>query len=154
ILCRTGVQQVSARVGQWMAQVGLALNTQKTCIRHAWTEPFTFLGYTFGVGYTTGTGKPHLRASPSKKALQRFRAAVREKLKRGNPAPLPEVIRNLNRVIRVWGQYFCYGSVGPARYAMDRYIVERVRAFLRKRHKLDNKGARRFSYDVIRNQLG
>lgn len=154
VLCRAGARPVHDRISRWMTQIGLTLNPQKTSVRRVWEESFHFLGYTFGVSHTAGTGQRHLSVSPSKKAIKRFRVAIREKLRRGAPTPVVDVIKNLNRTIRGWGLYFCFGRVGPTRYALDKYVAERVRAFLRQRHKIAGRGARRFSYEVIRNQLG
>ena len=37
---------------------------------------------------------------------------------------------------------------------MDQYVTERVRAFLARRHKVQGRGNRRFTYDVIHGERG
>ena len=154
VLCRRNVEQVRERVGRWMSQIGLELNARKTRILNAWCTPFDFLGYTFGPHYTWGTTRRHLGTAPSKKAVTRFRERIRGALASGNHAPMAEVITALNRKISGWSNYFRFGRLVRIRRALDEYVVERVRAFLRRRSNTAGRGTRRYSYEYIRYQLG
>ena len=69
-----------------------------------------FLGYTFGPMYSPRTGGRYNGARPSKKAIASIKAAIRQGLRHGNQAPWAEVVRRLNRTVRGWAAYFCYGS--------------------------------------------
>ena len=55
-------------------------------------------------------GHWYLGASPSKKSVQRLKAKVGELLVPGNMAPWDEVRDRLNRLLRGWSAYFCYGT--------------------------------------------
>ncbi len=137
-----------------MGTLGLTLNDAKTCTRQATRESFTFLGYTFGPMVYRKTGRRYLGAQPSRKAIARVKARVREILHPGNQAPWPEVAAHVNRVTGGWATYFRYGSRRLAYRAVETYVDERVRHFLRRRHKLIGQGSRRFSSHRIFGELG
>ena len=71
-----------------------------------------------------------------------------------NNAPWQEVRDTLNRSLRGWSNYFCYGTRRSAFRSVDRYTYERVRDFLARRHKVAGRGTRRFSYDAVYGELG
>lgn len=60
----------------------------------------------------------------------------------------------LNRLLRGWTAYFGYGTRSPAYRAVDNHVQNRVRAFLRKRHKMQGRGTRQFSDDAVFGELG
>ena len=76
-------------------------------------------------------GREYLGASPSKKSVSRLRQKVGDLLVRGNVAPWPDVRDHLNRILRGWSNYFGYGTRLMAYRAVDHYVYERVRNFLR-----------------------
>ena len=55
-------------------------------------------------------GNWYLGASPSKKSVQRLKTKVGDLLVPGNNDPWPEVRDTLNRSLRGWSAYFCYGD--------------------------------------------
>ena len=134
--------------------MGVTLNEAKTSIRQARKESFNFLGYTFGPNRYKKDGHWYLGASPSKKAVARIKEKVGDLLKPGNTGTWPEVRDRLNQVLRGWSAYFSYGTRMPAYRAVEHYVGDRVRQFLRRRHKVRSRGTGRFSDDVIFNELG
>jgi RNA-directed DNA polymerase len=144
VLCRHGAPEVLAQTRRWFTQMGLTLNEQKTRVCDGRTEPFTFLGYTFGPMRYRKDGHWYLGAAPAKKAVQRVKGRIRGLLRPGNQAPWVEVREELNRVLRGWANYFAYGTRWMAYRAVDHYVAERVRHFLRRRHKVPSRGTRRF----------
>ena len=144
VLCRQGAAEVLAQSRRWFTQMGLTLNEQKTRVVHGRTEPFTFLGYTFGPMHYRKDGHWYLGAAPAKKAVQRVKGRIRQILRPGNQAPWTVVQQALNRVLRGWANYFAYGTRWMAYRAVDHYVAERVRHFLRRRHKVPSRGTRRF----------
>ena len=137
-----------------MTRLGLALNEAKTSLRDARQERFTYLGYSFGPHWYKGNGKWYLGASPSKKSVQRLKTTVGKLLVPGNIAPWQEVRDTLNRFLRGWSNYFCYGTRRSAFRSVDRYTYERARDFLARRHKVAGRGTRRFSGEVVYGELG
>ena len=71
-----------------------------------------------------------------------------------NVVPWPDVRARLNRILRGWSNYFGYGTRLMAYRAVDHYVYERVRNFLRHRHKVASRGATRFSDSVVFGDLG
>jgi RNA-directed DNA polymerase len=144
VLCRHGAGEVLAQSRRWFTQMGLTLNEQKTRVVNGRTEPFTFLGYTFGPMHYRKDGHWYLGAAPAKKAVQRVKGRIRQILRPGNQAAWAVVQQALNRVLRGWANYFAYGTRWMAYRAVDHYVAERVRHFLRRRHKVPSRGTRRF----------
>jgi RNA-directed DNA polymerase len=154
VLCGGDARKVLDIIRQWMTKIGLTLNEAKTSVRDARREHFDFLGYTFGPLHSPRTGGQYNGARPSNKAVARLREAVRARLRPGNQAVITDVIKALNRVLRGWANYFCYGSRTKARHAMDLHVEGRVRAFLRRRHKVAGRGYRQFPKEKIFGELG
>jgi RNA-directed DNA polymerase len=140
---------------QWaMTHLGLTLNETKTCLRNAQRESFDFLGYTFGCDRYRKTGQTYLAAKPSKKSVQRLKANVRARLRPGNQGTWADVRDGLNRVLRGWAGYFSYGSRATAHRAVDNYVYDCVRHFLRHRCNVPTRGTRRFSAEQVFGPLG
>ncbi len=135
VIARKGASEVLERVKVWIPKLGLKLNEQKTCIRDARQESFKFLGYDFGPRVNRQTGKRYVGVQVSKKAMERIREAISEKLSRGRTEPWEEIRDELNRMLKGWANYFKYGSAVKAFRKVDIHVWERARNFLRRRHK-------------------
>lgn len=154
VLCRTGAGEVLAQSRRWFATMGLTLNEQKTRVVDGRREAFTFLGYTFGPMRSWKTGHRYVGAAPGKKAVTRVKGRIRQMLRPGNPGPWDEVKEGLNRVLRGWAHYFSYGTRAKAYRTVDRYVSERVRHFLGRRHKVPARGTKRYPAERIFGELG
>jgi RNA-directed DNA polymerase len=138
-----------------MTKLGLTINEAKTSVKNARQGRFDFLGYSFGPHYPyRWNGQWYVGASPSKKSMQGLKAKVRALLVPGNNEPWQEVRDKLNRTLRGWSDYFCYGTRRPAFRGVDHYVYERVRDFLARRHKVAGRGTRQFSFEVVYGELG
>ena len=137
-----------------MARLGLTLNEAKTSVKDARQERFDFLGYSFGPHRYKANGYWYLSASPSKKSIQRLKTKVGNLLVPGNHDPWREVRDTLNRSLLGWSNYFCLGTCRSAFRSIDRYVYERVRDFLARRHKVAGRGTHRFSCEVVYGELG
>jgi RNA-directed DNA polymerase len=154
ILSRGRAESALAWTRRVMTAIGLTLNGTKTCIRNAREEHFDFLGYTFGPERYRKDGHWYLAAKPSKKSVQRLKEKVWVLLRPGNQSPWPMVAKELNRLLRGWSNYFSYGTRYPAYRVVDNYVAERVRRFLRRRHKVPTRGTRRFAARMVFGELG
>src|ERR1700719_4540346 len=154
ILSRGCAAEALAWTKAVMTRLGLTLNEAKTSLRDGRQERFTFLGYSFGAHWYKANGQWYLGTSPSKKSVQRLKTTLGNLLVPGNNAPWQEVRDTLNRSLRGWSNYFCYGTRRSAFRSVDRYTYERVRDFLARRHKVAGRGTRPFSYDAVYGELG
>jgi RNA-directed DNA polymerase len=132
----------------------LTLNAKKTSIKNARQEHFDFLGYTFGPRWSPRTGRPYIGFGPSKKSVGKITEKVSALLERGVIKPWDEVRAKLNQTLQGWKQYFNRGSTSEAYRAVDAHVEERVRHFLRKRHKVSSQGTRQFSRKQVYGVLG
>jgi len=139
---------------QVTARMGVTLNEAKTSIKQARRESFHFLGYTFGPRRYKKDGHWYLGASPSKKAVARIKEKVGNLLVHSNTQPWAEVRDRLNQVLRGWSAYFSYGTRTAAYRAVDNYVYQRARHFLRRRHKVQSRGTTRFRAEVVFGELG
>jgi RNA-directed DNA polymerase len=137
-----------------LARLGLTLNEKKTSIRDARREQFDFLGYTFGPHYSGRTGRKYIGRSPSKKSVNRIKEKVGDILRPQNVTPWNEVRDRLNQSLSGWKAYFSLGSTSKAYGVIDARVEERVRHFLRRRHKVSSQGTRQFSMKRIFGELG
>src|SRR6266851_568425 len=137
-----------------LERLDLTLNEKKTSLRNARQERFDFLGYTFGPHINPRDGGEYIGYSPSDKSVGRIKQKVGELLERRNGAPWEEVCQKLNRKLQGWQQYFNCGSKGRAYKAVDEYVYDRVRNFLRRRHKVSSQGTRQFPSERVYGSLG
>jgi RNA-directed DNA polymerase len=136
-----------------LKRLGLTLNEKKTSIRDARQERFDFLGYSFGPHYSSRTGWKYLGHSPSKKSVSRIKQNVGDYLKPSSK-PWDEVRDRLNQKLKGWKAYFGLGSTARAYRAIDEHVEERVRHFLRRRHKVPTQGTSQFSMKRIFGEMG
>jgi RNA-directed DNA polymerase len=64
------------------------------------------------------------------------------------------MVKQLNRMLIGWANYYSLGPVHKTDRAIDRYTPLRLRRWLCNKHKVANTGARRFSHEYLRNTLG
>jgi RNA-directed DNA polymerase len=134
--------------------LGLTLNEKKTSLRNAKQERFDFLGYTFGPHNSLRTGREYTGYSPSKKSVMRVKQKVGELLVPGEVGTLGEICKRLNQILVGWRAYFGRGSTGLAYRAVDQHVYDRVRNFLRRRHKVSSRGTRQFPAERVFGELG
>jgi RNA-directed DNA polymerase len=117
-------------ISGWVQKAGLILHPQKTKIVNAAEKGgFDFLGYHFEQ-YRDGGGKKWPRA----KSQLKLRERLRSQLPRGRSGAIPEIIHELNPILRGWYGYFKY-SLSTAMVRVDEWVRERIRHILRRRHK-------------------
>jgi RNA-directed DNA polymerase len=154
ILSRGYAAEALAWTKAVMTRLGLSINEAKTSLKNARQERFDFLGYSFGPHRYKANGTWYLSASPSKRSVQRLKAKVGNLLVPGNIDPWLEVRDALNKFLFGWSNYFCYGTRRPTFRGVDRYVYERVRDFLARRHRVAGRGCQRFSCEIVYGELG
>ena len=114
---------------------GVAINREKTRVVDVTKESLDFLGYTFRYDRDLeGKRKTYLNVLPSKKAVARERAQLRD-LTSVNQChtPIPTLITRLNRHLRGWGNYFSYGYPRGAWWEIDWFVRGRLIRHLQRR---------------------
>ena len=154
ILSRGKAAEALSWTRQVATRMGVTLNEAKTSIKQARQESFNFLGYTFGPHRYKKDGRWYLGASPSKKAVARIKEKVGQLLVPSNTGTWEEARNRLNQILRGWSAYFSYGTRVAAYDAVDHYVYESVRHFLRRRHQVPSRGTRRFSIKAVFGELG
>jgi RNA-directed DNA polymerase len=127
------VAYVEGKVEGWL---GLRINRDKTRVVDLKEKGASvdFLGYTFRYDRDLyGGGRRYLNVAPSKKALLRQRARLRELTGSAESfRPLPELIGRLNRQLVGWAGYFGYGYPRAAFREVNRYVRLRLSRHLRR----------------------
>ena len=155
ICCRSGAEQALAVMRNMMLKLKLAVNESKTRVCTLPEEPFDFLGYTMRRCYSPKTGRAYLGTVPSKKRVKRLCLAVSEITGRhSTQQDVATMVGTLNRKLIGWSNYFCCGPVSNAYRAVDRHTVRRLRQWLRTKHKVQGRGTRRFSDELLYSQFG
>ena len=137
-----------------LERLELTLNEKKTSVRNAREERFDFLGYTFGPHYSARTGREYLGYSPSKKSVSRIKTKVGELLVPGNMDPWEKVCERLNQILKGWRTYFGCGATSKAYRAVDEHVYDKVRHFLRRRHKVSSQGTHQFPEERVFGSMG
>jgi group II intron reverse transcriptase/maturase len=154
ICCRREAQAALGALKQIVGGLQLSLNEEKTQIRRVPGESFDFLGYTLGRCYSRQTGKSYLGTRPSTKRITRI---CREISVATSPRWLlletEQVVGQLNRKLVGWSNYFCLGPVSKAYRVVDSHTRYRLRRWLRKKHKVQSQGTRRFSDEYLYGRL-
>ena len=155
ILSRGRAEEALAWTKAVMTKLGLTLNEAKTSVKDARRESFDFLGYTLGPRHFPKGGRWYLGAAPSKKSVQRIKTKVGDLLSPGEKGAWPKVAqqteppaRRLVGLLLPWLRR--RGLSAPS----INHVEDRVRNFLRRRHKTPGRGTRCFSGDRIFGELG
>ena len=155
VLCRAKAAQVQVVVADQLEALGLTLNATKTRVLDARRQAFTFLGFTVRVTRSRRTGREFPLIRPSADARQRLRDKVKTLTGRDHLAlPAPTVIAAINRVLRGWAGYFYFQHCTRDFSALRWFIEERVRTYLRRKHRHRTRAYQAFPYAVLYGRLG
>jgi group II intron reverse transcriptase/maturase len=155
VLCRAKAAQVQVVVADQLEALGLTLNAAKTRVLDARRQAFTFLGFTVRVTRSRRTGREFPLIRPSADARQRLRDKVKTLTGRDHLAlPTLTVIAAINRVLRGWAGYFYFQHCTRDFSALRWFIEERVRTYLRRKHRHRTRAYQAFPYAVLYGRLG
>jgi RNA-directed DNA polymerase len=118
-------------------RLGLKINREKTSVIKLRSEGATlnFLGYTFRYDRDLlGRDQRYLNMFPSAKAMIRERARLRELTStKVCFKPVAALVRDVNRHLNGWANYFGAGYPRMAFRAINRYVRTRLTVHLRRR---------------------
>lgn len=145
VMCRTGssCEQAEKRVREVLARLGLELHPEKTRrVDLSWgKQGFDFLGCHLRKRLSGPIWEKErkrlyfLQRWPSQRSMKRVRQRVKGLTgrNRNGVKDVRVLIRDLNPVLRGWGNYFRTGNAATKFVSVDRYVERRLRRFLMKR---------------------
>ena len=155
VLCRGNAGRILKGIKRVLGDdLGLTLNEEKTCVVDARQESFNFLGFTIGMKQSRRTGRTYPHVEPSKKARKQIRSDIKRlTTEQYSAVPTEAVIRRVSEVARGWVGYFRYGNCTKALVTLKRYLVYRMRIYLRRKHRYCSFGYKaypdRYYYDSL-----
>jgi hypothetical protein len=145
VMCatRSACEQAEKRVRQVLARLGLELHPDKTRrVDLSWgKEGFDFLGCHLrkrmsGPIWVKSRRRVYfLQRWPSVRSMKRVRQRVKELTgrNRNGVKDVRVLIRDLNPVLRGWGNYFRTGNAAQKFNQVDSYVWKRLHGFMKKR---------------------
>lgn len=134
---------IGPRITRWVEQTlegrfALTINRDKTRVIELAPGSQTrldFVGYSFGYKWDRyGRGTRYLSVFPSNKAVARRKQSLRELIgPKRSFVPIPNLVRQVNRQLRGWKQYFSYGHPQPAYRVIDSFVIARLTKHLQRR---------------------
>ena len=141
MLCQGHTEKMLRGVRVVLAGLRLHLNEEKTRVVDARERSFNFLGFSVQVVRNSRTGKSFPLIRPSKKAMVRVKAEMKAlTCRRTLGLPTEVVIEMLNELVRGWAGYFYYGNCSRDLARAKRFLEERVRTYLRRKHGKKTRG--------------
>ncbi len=150
ILCRHSGHQVLRRVREFLARLRLTLSEEKTRVVRV-ERGFDFLGMTFCYAKTSGQAtrlKYNCYHWPRRKAVGSLKEKIRTKIGRRYYLSLQEVIREINPILRGWHNYFKVGHGEKIFRRLDRFVMNRLRIFVKRKRSLPGRGVRNVSGEL------
>jgi RNA-directed DNA polymerase len=137
VTCHTRAEahRALAEATTLLQTLGVTLNADKTRIVHV-KFGFEFLGYKIKRGtrplrlasskIRSGVRSGDLYAYPRQKSIQHFKEQIRKCTRRKAPVDTPELLSQINPVIRGWGLYYHKAHVRKLFAQLDRWILRRI----------------------------
>ena len=155
ICCRNTADEAMRVMRLMMSRLRLTVNEAKTRPCRVPEEDVTFLGYRIGRCHSPRTGRSYIGTRPSAKAIEALKAEIHELTsRRWLWTTVEDRVERLNRMLLGWSNYFCLGPVSPAYRAIDRHARQRLRQWLRGKHKLKSRGTTRFPDARLHDEWG
>jgi group II intron reverse transcriptase/maturase len=140
VMCKTRekAEKALSAVKEIFARLKLTLHPDKTRIVETGVhkDGFVFLGCHHQVVRSVFSKRNYLFRWPSPKAMDKVRTNIREltdRRRRAGMKDLRVVIRDLNPVLRGWGNYFRTGNASDAFQQIDRFVESRLHRLLKTR---------------------
>jgi len=155
ILCRHDAYKTFDKMATALTNLGLTLNAGKTRLVSATEEEFTFLGFAIRLRRSSRTGKTFPLIVPSKKAILHIRKEIKAlTTARSHLLPTEAIIARLNPLVRGWVTYFRYKHSTAACANVRNYLEERVRTYLRRKHRKKERGYIAYPNPYLYERLG
>jgi RNA-directed DNA polymerase len=119
---RAAGERVMKSVTKFLStRLRLQVNVEKSAVARPWKRKF--LGYT-----QTRHKQPRLKVAPE--SIRRLKAKVRKIFREGRGRSLPQVIKDLNQLLRGWTQYFRLAEVKGIFEELDGWLRRKLRCLM------------------------
>jgi RNA-directed DNA polymerase len=149
VFCPTQEAAIAAQqvLATWLGTRGLRLSDEKTHIRHL-REGFNFLGFTIRHYPTPKSSRSghKLLIKPSRDSIQQIKRKLKGLWRQHVGSPTVALSNELNPVIRGWSNYFRIGVAKEVFNDLDRFMYERARRYVKRRHPRKSGGWRTQKY--------
>ena len=137
ICCKPGrADKAMTQMRAMMGKLKLTVNEKKTRQCSVPSEPFTFLGFTFGRQVSWSTGRVYISPEPAKKKILGVCDKISEETSRRTVfRSEEEVVTRLNQILMGWGNYFRLGYVTGAWQIVQQHTCRRLRWWIRAKHQ-------------------
>jgi len=135
-----------------LKELGLTLNEEKTRIVRMSEDSFDFLGYTFRYDrYLDGRAGSYLNVHPSRESKLRLHDKIRGILVPGNKKNANDLVRELNRTLVGWRNYFSAPGTYPRKVFRDVnwYLRDRITRFYGRKSQRRSKLSGRRAYEKL-----
>jgi group II intron reverse transcriptase/maturase len=121
-------ERVMASLERFLAgRLRLKVNREKSAVGRPWDRKF--LGYRMFLGYrTTVDRRPKLQPHPQ--SVKRLKLKLKALFRRGRGWSLERTIKELNPILRGWGNYYRLTEVDGVFKDLDQWIRRRLRLLL------------------------
>jgi len=155
ICCCGTADEAMLAMRAMMERLRLTVNETKTRICRLPGEEFDFLGYTFGRCWSWKQKRWYRGLRPSRKKVQSLTRAISDLTSsRTTHAESEWLVGRLNQMLTGWGNYFRLGAVSSDYRWLDYHTGQRVRQWLRRKHKVQSRRSSRFGWHTLYQQLG
>ena len=155
VTCRGKADKLLARLQQVLEEMGLRLNEKKTRVLDAREDSFNFLGFNMRVVRHPVSGKRYPFTRPSPKSLQRIRDRIKLLTGRDQHMRSTEgVVQDINEAAQSWAKYFYFKNSSHDFKRLNRYLEERLRIYLSRKHRFRWKDYNTFSDGYLHDRLG
>ena len=147
VLCRSGSRRVLRKVRELLSRLRLVVHDQKTRVVRA-SEGFDFLGMTFRYQKTSRQAAKLTHCCyrwPRRKAVSSLRDKIRRVIGRRYSRSLAETVAAINPILRGWHAFFKRSNGEPVFRCLDRYVLNRLRIFVKRKFSDESSGARRLA---------
>jgi RNA-directed DNA polymerase len=155
VLCKGQTGRLLEGIKKVLRELGLEMNESKTRVIDAREGSFNFLGFTVRVVKHRQTGRRFPLIRPSQKALTRIKGEIKQRTGR-NTLALPQavVLGKLNEIMRGWVGYFYYGNCSKDLSLLKRFTEQRLRIYLRRKHRVGSWGYKAFPDEYLYETMG
>lgn len=146
----TVIEEAKQRAEKWLQEMGLELKASKTCITHTLNEHDGHVGFDF-LGFNIRqfpVGKTHWRSGgrnkrvmnfitltrPSRKSVMKHYRRIADIITQYKALPQYALIKQLNPIIRGWGNYFATGVSKQTFSKLDHLVTKRLLRWAYRRH--------------------